>query len=102
MKVSDLNEMTKDELQSTLGQLRDEHFKLRFRRGTEELPNPLRLRIIRRDIARIMTILREIDLGRRTVVEKKIVEKKVLDKKTAAREEKAVKKKERTGAKTRS
>lgn len=105
MKVSDLNEMTRDELASTLGQLRDEHFKLRLRRGSEELPNPLRLRIIRRDIARILTMLREIELGRRTIVEKKVMEKKTVEKKTvekkASAKESAKKTKERTGAKTR-
>ena len=108
MKVSDLNEMTKDELVSTIGQLRDEHFKLRLRRGSEELPNPLRLRVIRRDIARIMTMLREIELGRRTIVEKKTMEKKTADKEPkvarepkAAKEPKAKKTKERTGAKNR-
>lgn len=62
MKPSELHNMTKDELQRALQELKDEHFKLRLRRGTEELPNPLRLRTLRRDIARILTILREREL----------------------------------------
>jgi large subunit ribosomal protein L29 len=95
MKVSEFSEMSKDELANVLHQLRDEHFKLRLRRGTEELPNPLRLRIIRRDIARVLTILREIELGKRKVIEKKTVEKKAAEKEKKV----AVKKtKERKGA----
>lgn len=99
MKASEFSEMTKEELVSVLGQLRDEHFKLRLRRVTEELPNPVRLRTVRRNIARVMTILREIELGRRKIVDKKVVVKKAEEK----RVEKKVKKKteERRGAKKR-
>lgn len=62
MKATEIRNMTKDEIIKTLADLEDEHFKLRVRRSTEELPNPLRLRIIRRDIARLKTILREMEL----------------------------------------
>ncbi|MEO0094189.1 MAG: 50S ribosomal protein L29 [candidate division WOR-3 bacterium] len=62
MKASEIRNMTEEEIRRTLASLRDEYFKLRLRRSTEELPNPLRLRTIRRDIARVLTILREIEL----------------------------------------
>ena len=44
--------------------LREELFNLRFRVSTQKLDNPLRLRYVRRDLARVMTILREDELGR--------------------------------------
>jgi len=58
-----LREMTPDEVRRKLAELRDEQFKLRLRRSAEELPNPLRLRLLRRDVARCLTVLRakEID-----------------------------------------
>jgi large subunit ribosomal protein L29 len=62
MKAIEIRNMTKDEIARTLGELHDEHFKLMMRRSSEELPNPLRLRIIKRDIARLKTILREVEL----------------------------------------
>jgi large subunit ribosomal protein L29 len=58
MKASELREMTQDEVRRKLAELRDEQFKLRLRRSTEELPNPLRLRLLRRDVARCLTVLR--------------------------------------------
>jgi large subunit ribosomal protein L29 len=61
MKPSEIRNMTKAELTRALATLRDEYFKLHLRRGSEELPNPLRLRTIRRDIARVLTILKELD-----------------------------------------
>jgi len=63
MKASELREMTQDEIRRKLAEFRDEQFKLRLRRSAEELPNPLRLRLLRRDVARCLTVLRakEID-----------------------------------------
>ncbi len=46
-------------LYSSLAVLTEEQFRLEFRRATESLSNPLQLRTIRRDIARIKTILKE-------------------------------------------
>jgi large subunit ribosomal protein L29 len=62
MKATEIRNMTKDEILRKLTEVRDEHFKLRMRRSGEELPNPLRLRLIKRDIARMETILHEIEL----------------------------------------
>jgi large subunit ribosomal protein L29 len=54
-----LRELKTDELTQKLDVLTEEKFRLEFRRATESLTNPLQLRTIRRDIARIKTILKE-------------------------------------------
>jgi len=54
-----LRELKSDELTQKLAVLTEEIFRLEFRRATESLTNPLQLRTIRRDIARIKTILKE-------------------------------------------
>ena len=54
-----LRELKTDELTQKLAVLTEEIFRLEFRRATESLTNPLQLRIMRRDIARIKTILKE-------------------------------------------
>jgi large subunit ribosomal protein L29 len=59
MKIVSLRDMTKDELLQKLHELKADLFGLRMRKTLKELDNPLRLRTIRRDIARIQTILTE-------------------------------------------
>jgi large subunit ribosomal protein L29 len=59
LKADVLRELSTDELRQKLAGLEDEQFRTGFRRATEPVENPLRLRTIRRDIARIQTILRE-------------------------------------------
>jgi large subunit ribosomal protein L29 len=58
MKASELREMTREEILRKVTELRDEQFKLKLRRSAEDLPNPLRLRLLRRDVARCLTVLR--------------------------------------------
>jgi len=58
MKYSELNDLTREELRQKEAGLRDELFKLRFRQATTQLENPMRIRKIRRDIARIQTAQR--------------------------------------------
>jgi large subunit ribosomal protein L29 len=58
-KTADLRELSAEQLQARLGELTEERFRLRFRSATEAIENPIRFRTIRRDIARIQTILRE-------------------------------------------
>jgi large subunit ribosomal protein L29 len=58
-KTSELRDMDATQLQARLGELQEERFRLRFRSATEAIENPIRFRTIRRDIARIQTILRE-------------------------------------------
>jgi len=59
MKAEDIRGMTDDEIQERIQELTEERFRLRFRSATMALENPKLLTEIRRDIARMKTILRE-------------------------------------------
>ena len=59
LKADALRELKTEELEQKLAVLEEEQFRLTFRRGTEAIANPLQFRTMRRDIARIATILRE-------------------------------------------
>jgi large subunit ribosomal protein L29 len=63
MKAADARELTTDEINARIEQLREELFRLRFRSATMELENPMLLRTLKRDIARLSTILRERELA---------------------------------------
>ena len=62
MKASSLREMTQVELNQQVSQLKEELFNLRFQNATGQLENPLRLREVRKDIARTKTVLRELEI----------------------------------------
>ena len=62
MKASKWREMTNEELNQKLNELKSELFNLRFQLATGQLENPMRIREVKRDIARIKTILREREL----------------------------------------
>jgi len=59
MKVDDVRQMTMDQLNDELLKLKKERFNLRFQRATGQLENTARVRVVRRDIARIMTVARQ-------------------------------------------
>ncbi|MFS8182192.1 50S ribosomal protein L29 [Pseudovibrio denitrificans] len=59
MKATDVRAKTSDELKADLEGLKKEQFNLRFQRATGQLENTARVRQVRRDIARIQTVLRE-------------------------------------------
>ncbi|MFN3395473.1 MAG: 50S ribosomal protein L29 [Thermodesulfovibrionales bacterium] len=59
MRPSDLRAMTVEELREKEKELRKELFNLRFRLATGEVENPMRIRSVRKDIARILTIMTE-------------------------------------------
>jgi large subunit ribosomal protein L29 len=59
MKTEELRGLSLDDLQGKLAELTEERFRLRFRSATESIENPMQFRAIRRDIARIKTILLE-------------------------------------------
>ena len=59
MKVGDVRAMTPDQLDDKLAELKKEQFNLRFQRATGQLENTARVRIVRRDIARIETVARQ-------------------------------------------
>ena len=56
MKASDVRGMTLDELDDELAKLKKEQFNLRFQKATGQLENTARVRQVRRDIARILTV----------------------------------------------
>jgi large subunit ribosomal protein L29 len=62
MKANEVREMTADELQNKLTGLKEELFNLRFQVATGQLDNPMRIRDVRKNIARIMTVMREKEL----------------------------------------
>ena len=59
MKPNEIREMSVDDLKTKIEELTKERFNLRFRSATESIENPMRFRAIRRDIARIKTVLRQ-------------------------------------------
>ena len=62
MNVADLREMSKEELMDSLADAKEERFKLRFQHATNQLDNTARMRSVKADIARILTVLREREL----------------------------------------
>lgn len=63
MKTAEARELTTEEIHSRIEQLQEELFRLRFRAATMELENPMLLRNLRRDVARLKTVLRERELA---------------------------------------
>ena len=59
MKPNEIRDLSLDDLKAKLEELVTERFNLRFRSATESIENPMRFRDLRRDIARLHTILRE-------------------------------------------
>lgn len=59
MKINELRQKTKEELNSTLLELAREQFNLRMQKGTGQLSKPDQVKKVRRDIARIHTVLNE-------------------------------------------
>ena len=59
MKAKDLRTSSADDLQKKLEELLKEQFNLRMQRGTGQLSRPSQMRVVRRDIARIKTVMRE-------------------------------------------
>lgn len=58
-RIREWREKSTDDLETELRALTEERFRLRFRSATEAIENPMRFRAIRRDMARIKTVLRE-------------------------------------------
>ena len=63
MKANELRDMTVEELNTKLSDLKTEFFNLRFQNATGQLTNPLKLREVKRDIARVKTVIRERELA---------------------------------------
>ena len=59
MKATELRDMTAEQLDKKLGELKEELFNLRFQLAVNQLANPHKITEVKRDIARVMTVLRE-------------------------------------------
>ena len=62
MKVSEIREKTSSDLANLEAELKQELFKLRFQNATNGLENPMKIKNVKKDIAKIKTILREREL----------------------------------------
>ncbi|MGI6248130.1 MAG: 50S ribosomal protein L29 [Acutalibacteraceae bacterium] len=62
MKASEFRKLSVKELDEKLLELKDELFKLRFQQAINQLDNPMRISVVKKDIARVKTILRDIEL----------------------------------------
>jgi len=59
VKAADVRELSVEEIQSKMADAQEELFRLRFRGATQQIENPALIKSLRRDIARMRTILRE-------------------------------------------
>ena len=62
MKAAEIRNLSAAELDAKLAELKDELFKLRFQQAVNQLDNPMRIKAVKKDIARIMTVQRDIEL----------------------------------------
>lgn len=62
MKASEIRELGSEEMRQKLSELTEEQFNLRFQHSTDQLENAMRLRHVKHDIARMKTVLRELEL----------------------------------------
>jgi large subunit ribosomal protein L29 len=67
MKVNDIRKLTSPDLEKELVELKSELFKLRFQLATNGLENPMKINSVKKDIAKIKTILRERELEAKNV-----------------------------------
>ena len=90
MKINKIREMSSPDLKKELGELKSELFKLRFSLATNGLDNPMKIREVKKDIAKIKTVLtqRELNGGKDVEVKNDVKEaKKAPAKKETASEE---------------
>jgi large subunit ribosomal protein L29 len=59
MKATTLRERSADELAKNLTDLEEQLFKLRFQKSTGQIENPIKIREVRKDIARVLTVINE-------------------------------------------
>ena len=62
MKASELRKLSQAELDAKLLELKKELFNLRFQQAINQLDNPMRINAVKKDIARVMTIIRDVQL----------------------------------------
>ena len=66
MKANEFRELTEVELQEKLKNLKEELFHLRFQNAVNQLENPMRIKAVKKDIARVLTVLREFEDGKKS------------------------------------
>ncbi|MEX0795165.1 MAG: 50S ribosomal protein L29 [Acidimicrobiia bacterium] len=69
MNLPEIREMDREELMEALAEAKEEQFNLRFQVATNQLDNTSRIKDVKRDIARILTVLRERELAAAASVE---------------------------------
>ena len=69
MKTTEVREMNLEEMQRKVNDLKEELFNLRFQHEIGQLENPNKMKQTRKDIARVKTIIREVELKNRTAEE---------------------------------
>ena len=62
MKAGEIRKLSAKELDAKLLELKDELFKLRFQQAINQLDNPMRISVVKKDIARVKTIIRDNEL----------------------------------------
>ena len=89
MKINKIREMSSPDLQKELGELKSELFKLRFSLATNGLDNPMKIKEVKKDIARIKTVLTQRELnGENVEVKAEVKEAKTEAKKEESKETK--------------
>ena len=68
MKIQDIRDLSTQELEDKVKDLKEELFNLRFQNATNQLDNPVRIASVKKDIARVKTILKEKELGINTSI----------------------------------
>ncbi len=66
MKISEIKEQNKEELETKLADIKKTLFNLKFQKATGQLESPVKIRNLRKDIARIKTLIREKELEAKT------------------------------------
>ena len=85
MKINKIREMSSPDLEKELGELKSELFKLRFSLATNGLDNPMKIKEVKRDIAKIKTVLTQRELNGEEVVKAEKKEEKAETKKEATK-----------------
>ena len=66
MKIAEIKNLTNDDLKNKLKDLKSELFNLRFQLAINQLENPMRIKAVKKDIARVQTVLREKELNEKS------------------------------------
>ncbi len=68
MKIQDIRDLSTQELEDKIKDLKEELFNLRFQNATNQLDNPMRIASVKKDIAKVKTVLKEKELGINTSI----------------------------------